>query len=593
MPLLIRRNRVATVLAALVTAAAALTAGCSPGAPDPGSSPSPAETRAPSPTPTVQTPVVTPTQTATPTVEPTATATPATEPPTATPAETATPTPRPAGRGGVLKTAVETAGQHFDIHREVSPAISAWGIGLIYNRLFRYTDEREGPLVECELCESWEMPDIETLRVTMRQDVYWHDKPPLDGRRVTAHDVVFSYNRQKQDSMPNRDLLRNVEFAALDDRTIEFTVSRPDSDLLLNLADGRSRIVAREAVAENGNLEEGPNVGTGPWVWDSTTRGHSVSRYKRNDDYFEPGLPYLDGLEVHAIPENRSRRTAFQVGVMDATDATAAQTEETLEKKPDTRVRTVLYPGAGAEVAINASTHVLSDIRVRKAVFSMMDPWGDQDTIWGGDGRVTLGMPIPRDSWLLLDEQMRGDFNNPERARRLVQEADITPGTEIEITVGRYGDDYLELAEDLAEKLRSLGFIVPVEEVTRNAFVSDYWRKGGYQILIGPQAPVDGLNDDLFSVYHSQGQWNTTGYHTDELDRLIERQAVEMEPSKRRDQLREIQTLTLEGAHRITVAARLGYWLSQPYVHGFEPNIRRGDNHFLANVWIDEDARED
>ena len=45
------------------------------------------------------------------------------------------------------------------------------------------------------LAESWELPDALTYVFNLRPGVRWHDKAPMNGRELTAEDVVFSFHR--------------------------------------------------------------------------------------------------------------------------------------------------------------------------------------------------------------------------------------------------------------------------------------------------------------------------------------------------------------------------------------------------------------
>ena len=82
------------------------------------------------------------------------------------------------------------------------------------------------------LAESWEMPDDLTMIFTMRDDVFWHDKPPVNGRKLTARDVEFTYHRilgngsgftERSPAMALTGQFASV--TALDDRTVEFKFS--------------------------------------------------------------------------------------------------------------------------------------------------------------------------------------------------------------------------------------------------------------------------------------------------------------------------------------------------------------------------------
>jgi len=45
------------------------------------------------------------------------------------------------------------------------------------------------------LAESWEMPDATTQVFHIRKGVHFHNKPPTNGRELTADDIVYSLKR--------------------------------------------------------------------------------------------------------------------------------------------------------------------------------------------------------------------------------------------------------------------------------------------------------------------------------------------------------------------------------------------------------------
>ena len=145
------------------------------------------------------------------------------------------------------------------------------GPGLAYSRLLRL---RVGPefdqpslRLECDLCQSWEMtPDL-AFDFRLRPDVRWHNIAPVNGRLLVADDLAFSYERIRTPGWPNAGLLsaiRSIE--ALDDETLRIELASPDADVLMALADGHSKVVAREVVEEYGQFKTSTVVGTGPWV---------------------------------------------------------------------------------------------------------------------------------------------------------------------------------------------------------------------------------------------------------------------------------------------------------------------------------------
>lgn len=489
----------------------------------------------------------------------------------------------------MLRFSVPEPGPHFDIHREVSPAISTWGIGLIYSRIFRNALSDSLDLVECELCESWEYVDADNLRISIRPDVTWQDIDPLNGRRLVAADVAFSLERQRAPGSPNGDLLTGIgAITVVNDTTLdlELVAAGLNADLLLNLADGRTRIVAPEAVAVNGDLLRGPNVGSGPWIWLETTS--QTAAYNRNPNYFEPDAPGIDGLRISYISDQDTRLAAYRTGLFDFVDTTSAADVTTAHRRlPGATSTLVKTPGSGVEIALNSGEAPFDSLLFRRAVFRAMDPWEDLDQVWDG-GAVTLGIPAPRDSWLLSQDAMRSAFADTGRAEELLSESGVSPGAPIEITVGQFGGAYILQAQRVAEALALLGFDSTIREVTTRQFADDVWIDGEYQVFVGAQAPVDGVSNDLFSVHHSDGLWNTTGFSTDELDGLIELQAAQNDPSERRRTLLDAQFRILEGAHRFTVAARQTFWLAREWVGGFDPDPRRGENFWLSRLTLAE-----
>ena len=81
------------------------------------------------------------------------------------------------------------------------------------------------------LAESYEQPDLATVIVHLRQDVYWQDKEPVNGRQFVANDVVYHYSRlagigpfEGKDPSPQcgARLTPIASITALDDYTVEF-----------------------------------------------------------------------------------------------------------------------------------------------------------------------------------------------------------------------------------------------------------------------------------------------------------------------------------------------------------------------------------
>ena len=77
--------------------------------------------------------------------------------------------------------------------------------------------------------------------------------------------MLFSYTRQATESWPNAPLLKSVkEFRVEDDGAFVVNLAYPDTDFLLSLANGHSKIIPYESINDETGLFQGPIVGSGP-----------------------------------------------------------------------------------------------------------------------------------------------------------------------------------------------------------------------------------------------------------------------------------------------------------------------------------------
>src|SRR5918996_4096735 len=101
-------------------------------------------------------------------------------------------------RGGVLRIADREA-PNLDPHLAVSFLTHSWS-SMVYSQLvrFAYGPEQKHPAdftIVPDLAEKWEYTSPTTLVFTLRKGVKFHNKPPVNGREVTAEDVKYSLQR--------------------------------------------------------------------------------------------------------------------------------------------------------------------------------------------------------------------------------------------------------------------------------------------------------------------------------------------------------------------------------------------------------------
>ena len=179
-------------------------------------------------------------------------------------------------RGGTLAVRLWDP-PHFDLH--------AAGISYKLHTLMSFTHSRlvrhgGGPRLqpgtfplEGDLAESWSQPNETTYVFKLRRGVRWHPKPPVNGRELTADDVIYTIDRfLTTKGHANAHMLKAVDkVEAVDKHTVKFTLKEPYAWFLDTLASPMVvAIVAKDSSDKFGDLKKPESfIGTGPWMLDS------------------------------------------------------------------------------------------------------------------------------------------------------------------------------------------------------------------------------------------------------------------------------------------------------------------------------------
>ena len=227
-------------------------------------------------------------------------------------------------RGGTLSLRLWDP-PHFDLH-------AGGGLSYKLHTMMTFTHSRlvrhkVGPSlvpgtfqIEPDLAESWTQPNDTTYVFKLRRGVRWHPKPPANGRELVADDVVYTVTRfLTTKGHANAHMLKAVDkVEAVDKYTVKFTLKEPSVWFLDTLASPMVvGIVNKEASEKFGDLKKPESfIGTGPWMLDSY-RPNQGSTLVRNPNYFVPGLPYIDRIEITVDEDNASRISSFLAGKYD------------------------------------------------------------------------------------------------------------------------------------------------------------------------------------------------------------------------------------------------------------------------------------
>lgn len=204
-----------------------------------------------------------------------------------------------------------------------------WIDHMVYNTLVE-TDEHLHTIPS--LAKSWEVADDGlTYTFHLRDDVYFQDNPLFPGgkgRKMTASDVVYSFNRLLDPSTAspgawifNDRVAKKNPFSAIDDTTVQIHLSKPFRPLIEILTMQYCNIVPHEVTEHWGKDFRSHPCGTGPFQFAYWDEGNVLILHK-NPHYWEADssgakLPYLDAIRVTFID---SKATEFLLFLQGRTD---------------------------------------------------------------------------------------------------------------------------------------------------------------------------------------------------------------------------------------------------------------------------------
>ncbi len=208
-----------------------------------------------------------------------------------------------------------------------------WGVNQVFSGLVQLDSNLA---VVPALAHSWEISD-NALEYTfhLRTDVYFHNDPCFKngkGRKFTAHDVVYSYNRILAAETASsgvwvfaqveRDSVSQLpQFKALNDSTFWVKLKEPFPAFLGITAMQYCGIVPQEAIKKYGNEFSRHPVGTGPFKFFIWEDGVKLVLH-RNENYFEKDetgkrLPYLDAVAISFLKDKNTNFLSLIKGDFD------------------------------------------------------------------------------------------------------------------------------------------------------------------------------------------------------------------------------------------------------------------------------------
>ncbi len=406
----------------------------------------------------------------------------------------------------------------------------------IVHLVFRALARRDSTLSSYvpDLLERWERPDSATVLLHVRPGLKWHD-----GQPVTAGDVVFTIERQKDPktaSPRQQDVIAVQSARAVDSVTVEVKLNRTGPSTLNALLEviPVPRHLLDSIPAERmrfAGFGQRP-VGNGLFRFGAWQKGQQVM-VQANPDAPE-GRPALERVIMRLVPDPTARTTELLNGNGDMAKVAAHQRRE-VEGARGVRLYTAAQVRP-AWIAWNVNKFPVDDPAVRRAILMGIDRPGIVRGLFGEQGQAAL-TPIPPK----LREHgagVRPVPYDPAGARQLLAQAGWTDanrdgileknGRPLHVDVEYSASDPIrgDVLVAMQAQLRRIGVdMAPrsyerttwVERLRGREFTGSFWGWGWGPGVMGPNAE---------QLFHSRSippnGPNFAGYRSPRVDALID-----------------------------------------------------------------------
>lgn len=347
-----------------------------------------------------------------------------------------------------------------------------------------------------------------TWTVKIRDDASF-----TDGEKLTAADVVFTYNTLRDTSSVN-DFTMLDRAEAVDDTTVRFYLKRPYSIWPYTMA--IVGILPEHAYGPD--YGEHP-VGSGRYILKQWDRGQQVI-FEANPDYYGEA-PKMKKVTVLFMEEDAAFAAVME-GQADIAYTAASYSDQTVPGYELLAFDTVdnrgfnlpaIPAGSVSEQGVPLGNDFTSDVLVRRAINIGIDRDEMIEHVLNGYGSPAYSV-CDKMPWYEPDAQVKYD---PEGAAALLDEAGWTPGADgirtkdglrAELTFLYPASDSVRqaLAADSADQLRKLGIDTKTEGVDWD---TAYTRAQSEPLLWGwgAHTPME-----LYNIYHTMEKTGLAEY---------------------------------------------------------------------------------
>ncbi len=478
--------------------------------------------------------------------------------------------------GGTLRMGMQSDPGGLD--PQLQSATALWKVTeLIYSTLTQVNPDLS---VRPDLAESWVISDDGlTYTFTLHQATFHN------GRAVVASDVKYSFERlvDPATASPTAGSLASMKsIEAPDDSTVVITLNQPDASFLAMISSQSCIIIPKEVVEENSDLSQ-VAVGSGPFKFVEYVPNTSI-KLEKNEDYFQEGLPYLDGLEMLIAAEDNSRTAALVQGSVDFVEYAPSQDISILEGDDSIKL-------AGNSIqqirmiGFNLTREPFTNPQVRKAISMAIDRGPIIDAALSGFGTPTEQI-FAATFWPSLGE-LEIPAPDIEGAKALLAEAGFPDGFDTTITGWAEYGFLKNTAVVVQEQLKQIGINAEMNLLDTGTMGQAVYIDKDFDMAVTGDSGFVDPNGLVYGNFTTGEGGNFVSYSNPQVDELISQGIASTDQAARTEIYQQISEILMEELPWVCLYIGQQYEAMKTFVMGYE-HIPTGSNISMRQTWLDQ-----
>ncbi|MCF7625197.1 MULTISPECIES: ABC transporter substrate-binding protein [Bacillaceae] len=490
------------------------------------------------------------------------------------------------GKGGDavgLDPAIVTDGESFIVTQQIFETLVKYG-----------EDDTE---IKSGLAKSWEVSDdAKTYTFKLETGIKFHD-----GTDFNADAVVKNFQRWAQSKDEGKfayyasmfggfegdegHVIKEVK--AIDASTVEFTLNRPQAPFLKNLAMPTFAIASPDGIEKEGDDFTKNPSGTGPFKFKSWKPGDTIEVVK-NDDYWQDGLPKLDGVTFKVIKDNSARLNAAIKGEIDLMDG--LNPSDISKVTGDEKLQ--IFERASMNVgyfAFNVEKAPFDKKEVRQAISHLINKKEIIDNFYEGTAEPAKN-PIPPSVSGYNDKIEDYDYD-VEKAKELLKKAGLEDGFKMDLwamPVPRpYMPDGQKVAEAIQASLKQVGIEANIVSYEWAAYLEKVQAGEAQSFMMGWTGDNGDADNFLYTLLDKDniGSNNYARYANDEVHELLIEAQSTADEAKRNELYGKAQEIIHDEAPWVPLVHSLPQLAGSKTVKGFVPHPTGSQS--LVNVSLE------